>query len=80
MASSYAVLEKRVQNVLQASTPRIPVILGICGTGKTSLLVRLREQYASGTVQHIDVERCATTPERFLDAIVGSSPFPVNSP
>lgn len=79
MASSYAVLEKRVQNVLQTSTPRIPVILGTCGTGKTSLLVRLREQYASGTVQHIDVERCATTPERFLDAVIGSSPFPVNS-
>tara|TARA_B100001123_G_scaffold438925_1_gene574744 strand:- start:3093 stop:4100 length:1008 start_codon:yes stop_codon:yes gene_type:complete len=25
------------------------------------------------------VERCATTPERFLDAVIGSSPFPVNS-
>ena len=79
MASPYSVLEKRVQNVLQASPSRIPVMLGTCGTGKTSLLLRLREQYASGMVQHIDVERCATTPERFLDAVIGSSPFPVNS-
>lgn len=79
MASSYVVLERRVQNILEASPSRIPVILGTCGTGKTSLLLRLREQYASGTVQHIDVERCATTPERFLDAVIGSSPFPVNS-
>ena len=79
MASSYVVLERRVQNILEASPSRIPVILGTCGTGKTSLLLRLREQYASGTVQHIDVERCATTPQRFLDAVIGSSPFPVNS-
>ena len=79
MASPYSLLEKRAQNVLQASPSRIPVMLGTCGTGKTSLLLRLREQYASGTVQHIDVERCATTPERFLDAVIGSSPFPVNS-
>ena len=79
MASPYSVLEKRVQNVLQASPSRIPVMLGTCGTGKTSLLLRLREQYASGMVQHIDVERCTTTPERFLDAVIGSSPFPVNS-
>jgi hypothetical protein len=29
-----------------------------------------------GASQYIDVERSATTPERFLDAVVGSSPFP----
>jgi hypothetical protein len=28
-----------------------------------------------GAAQYIDIERCATTPERFLDAVTSSSPF-----
>jgi hypothetical protein len=31
-------------------------------------------------VQYIDVERCATTPERFLHAVTAASPFPWNNP
>ena len=58
--------ERRVQGALDASPSRIPVILGGCGTGRTSLLLRLRERAGRGAAQYIDVERCATTPERFL--------------
>jgi hypothetical protein len=69
--------ERRVQGALDASPSRIPVILGGCGTGRTRLLQQLRERGAvRGTTQYIDVERCATTPERFLQAVVSSSPFP----
>jgi hypothetical protein len=53
---------------------RIPVILGGCGTGRTSLLQRMRER-GHGAAQYIDVERCATTPERFYQAVLAASPF-----
>jgi hypothetical protein len=52
------------------------VVLGGCGTGRTWLLQRLRERAPRGTVQYVDVERCASTPERFLTALTSSSPFP----
>ncbi|OFW02679.1 MAG: hypothetical protein A3I61_04540 [Acidobacteria bacterium RIFCSPLOWO2_02_FULL_68_18] len=61
---------------LDASPSRIPVIPGGCGTGRTWLLQRLRDRLGRGAAQYIDVERCATTPERFLEAVAASSPFP----
>ena len=45
------------------------MILGGCGTGRTWLLQRVRERAGRGAAQYIDVERCATTPERFLQAV-----------
>jgi hypothetical protein len=67
--------ERRVQSALEASPSRIPVVLGGCGTGRTWLLQRCRERSGRGAAQYIDVERCATTPERFLEAVTASSPF-----
>jgi hypothetical protein len=40
----------------------------------------LRERIGRTSVQHIDVERTATTPERFLRAVTAVSPFPVSQP
>jgi hypothetical protein len=76
MTSPRVGFERRVQSALDATPSRIPVILGGCGSGRTTLLHRLRERLPRGTVQFVDVERCATTPERFLQAITSSSPFP----
>jgi hypothetical protein len=68
--------ERRVQGALDASPSRIPVILGGCGSGRTWLLQQLRERGAvRGAAQYVDIERCATTPERFLKAVTSSSPF-----
>ena len=67
--------ERRVQSALEASPSRIPVVLGGCGTGRTWLLQRLRDRQGRASAQYIDVERCATTPERFLHAVTSSSPF-----
>jgi len=75
MTGSQAGFERRVQSALEASPSRIPVILGGCGTGRTYLLQRLRERAGRTSTQYVDVERCATTPERFFDAVVSSSPF-----
>ena len=75
MTGPVAGFERRVQSALEASPSRIPVVLGGCGTGRTWLLHRCRERMGRGAAQYIDIERCATTPERFLDAVTSSSPF-----
>ena len=61
---------------LDALPSRIAVVPGGCGTGRTALLNRLRDRIGRSAAQYIDVERCATTPERFLDAVAAASPFP----
>ena len=79
MVPERPVLERRVLAALEGSAgngPRIPVVLGGCGSGRTSLLLRLRDLIGRAEAQYVDVERVATTPERFLLALRASSPFP----
>jgi hypothetical protein len=76
MTGPRAGFERRVQGALDAAPSRIPVVLGGCGTGRTWMLQHLRERAPRGTIQYVDVERCASTPERFLAAVTSSSPFP----
>jgi hypothetical protein len=71
-------LERRVLAALDgagAGGPRIPVVLGGCGTGRTSLLLRLRDLIGRSSAQYIDIEHIATTPERFLRSMRDGSPF-----
>jgi len=72
-------LERRVLAALDGSAgggTRIPVVLGGCGTGRTSLLLRLRDLIGRTSAQYVDVERIATTPERFFKSLRDDSPFP----
>jgi hypothetical protein len=71
-------LTRRVLAALDVAPPRIPVLLGGCGTGKTTLVHMLRDRIGRSATQYIDVERTATTPERFFRAVAGASPFPVS--
>ena len=74
-------LERRVLAALDGSgsgATRIAVVLGGCGTGRTSLLLRLRDLIGRTESQYVDVERVATTPERFLASVRGTSPFPAH--
>jgi hypothetical protein len=66
-------LERRVTASLDAG--RIPVILGPCGSGRTSLLLRLAHAGGRGRCQYIDLSAIATTPERCLATIVGTRTF-----
>jgi len=75
-------LERRVLAALDGSQgggARIPVLLGGCGSGKTSVLLRLRDLIGRTSSQYIDVERVATTPERFLKTLRDASPFPTHT-
>jgi len=76
MLTPRSTLVRRVHAALDASPSRIPVLVGGCGSGRTVLLQQLRERIGRTTVQYIDVERTATTPERFMRAVIGQSPFP----
>src|SRR5437667_5162351 len=69
-------LARRTMAALDASPSRIPVLVGGCGSGRTTLLQQLHDRIGRTSAQYIDVERTATTPERFLRAIATSSPFP----
>ncbi len=75
MTAARASLVRRITAALDAAPSRIPVLLGGCGTGRTFLLDQVRVRPGDGAHQYIDVERTATTPERFLQAIVAYSPF-----
>jgi hypothetical protein len=71
-------LTRRVLAALDASPSRIPVLVGGCGSGRTTLLQQIKDRLGRTGALYLDVERSATTPERFLKAIVASSPFPVS--
>jgi len=70
-------LARRITAALDASPSRIPVLVGGCGSGRTTLLHQLRERIGRASAQYVDVERTATTPERFFRAASSISPFPV---
>ena len=75
MTASQPGFERRVYVALDAAPSRIPVVLSGCGTGRTWLLQRVRDRIGKVAAQYVNVERCATTPERFLQAVTGASPF-----
>lgn len=64
-------LERRVTSSLDAG--RIPVLLGGCGSGRTSLLLRLVQAIGGDRSQYLDMAAAATTPERCLAAITAAS-------
>jgi len=64
-------LERRVLASLEAG--RLPVVLGGCATGRTSLLLRLEGLVGRGTSQYLDFTAAATTPERTLAAVAAAT-------
>src|SRR5437016_2622785 len=78
MLTPRSALTRRVLAALDASPARIPVLVGGCGTGKSTLVQLIRDRIGRGATQYIDVERTATTPERFFRAIASASPFPIS--
>lgn len=71
MITERPLLERRVLASLDAG--RIPVVLGGCGTGRTSLLLRVQQQLGDARAQYLDFAAAATTPERCLASVTGVS-------
>ena len=78
MMAPHAGLERRVLAALEATPARIPVVIGGCGTGRTTLLHALADRMGRDQCQYVDVERAASTPERFHHALAATSPFVMN--
>src|SRR5262245_232688 len=74
MLTPRTTLSRRITAALDAS--RIAVVVGGSGSGRTTLLQQLRDRFGRTAAQYIDVERTATTPERFQRAIASVTPFP----
>jgi hypothetical protein len=68
-------VDQRIKATLTEDAGRIPVVVGPCGAGRTSLLHRLHVDLGPRESQYVNVERTATTPERFLSALTSASPF-----
>ena len=68
-------LLRRIQAVVDAAPSRIPVLLGGCATGRSTLLRALQGRLGAEHCQYVDLERAATTPERFHRALCLHSPF-----
>ena len=78
MMAPHTGLERRVLAALDATPPRIPVVIGGCGSGRTTLLHVLKDRMGREQCQYVDVERAASTPERFQLAVAAASPFTLN--
>ncbi|MEO8677498.1 MAG: hypothetical protein ABI665_00535 [Vicinamibacterales bacterium] len=78
MMAPHTGLERRVMAALDATPARIPVVIGGCGTGRTTLLHALGDRLGRDHSQYVDVERAASTPERFQQAFAAASPFTIN--
>lgn len=72
-------VERTVLNALSAAPVRIPVLAGECGSGRTTLLLRLADRLGTGRCQYIDAERAASTPEAFWTAVEAASPYPAGA-
>ena len=68
-------VDQRIKATLTEDVGRIPVVVGPCGAGRTSLLHRLHADFGPLDSQYVNVERTATTPERFLATMTAASPF-----
>jgi hypothetical protein len=75
MLTPRTTLARRLAAALDATPSRIPVLLGGCGSGRSVVMQQLRERLGRTSTQYVDVDRTATTPERFLRAVTAASPF-----
>jgi len=72
-------LKRRLLSAIEADPPRIPIILGLGGTGRTELLLELQSELGNERSQYLDVEQAASTPEHFLRSLTANSPFNAKS-
>ncbi len=74
-------IEQRIRNALESTPTRIPVLIGSCGSGRSTLLHRTYTNLTENSAHYIDAEHVALTPEGLLNAVTDDSGyFETNSP
>ena len=68
-------VERSILDAWSDAPPRIPVLAGACGSGRTTLLLRLAGRVGSGRCLYVDAERAASTPEAFWTAVEAATPY-----
>lgn len=68
-------VEREVLDAWSAAAPRVPVLVGDCGSGRSTLLLRLANRVGSGRCLYVDVERASSTPEAFWTAVEAATPY-----
>lgn len=80
MTASFGAFAQEILDALSSGERRISLVDGGDGSGLTHLLLGLRRVLGEHRCQYLDLERAATTPERFAHAVVDDSPFVIPSP
>ena len=75
MLQERQLIEQRVRAALDATPARIPVVIGGCGTGRSTLLQRIQDELGVNVCQYINAESVALTPEGLLHAIIDGSDY-----
>ena len=75
MSTGFQNFESTVAAVLDSTPSRIPVVLGPCGAGRTSLLLRAAGRFGRPLSQYVALDRAVSTPERFFAELSAASPF-----
>ena len=75
MAPERPAVERRILAAFDATPARVPVLIGGCGSGLTSLLLRVGQRLGDAHSQYIDAERAASTPEGFYAAVTTHTPY-----
>ena len=68
-------LAGRLEAALAETPARIPVLVGPCGSGRTTALRALAAALGPQAAQYADLERITSTPERFLASLTRQTPF-----
>jgi len=75
MNTGFQNFESAVVAVVDSTPSRIPVVVGPCGAGRTSLLRRVGDRLGKPFYQYVALDRAVSTPERFLAELSAASPF-----
>jgi hypothetical protein len=67
--------EAQLLRSLEQTPPRIPIIVGPDSSGRTRTLLDVQHELGPGRAQYLNVERLATTPERFAMNVMAPTPF-----
>ena len=68
-------VEQRIRAALDTAPARIPVLIGGCGSGRSTLLQRTQDSFGIDDCQYINAENVALTPEGLLQAVTDGSDY-----